>query len=159
MGLPSPGSTTSPTWTNPQTLPRLMRSLVVGQVLPGDYATQTHAAAVVTYAAAGIGVAHSIAGVSWSYSAGTLAGGALTIADGSNTVFSVDIVNEGPGSIQFNTPLIGTPNQQMVITLADGSASVVGKLTVLGHTLVSGESVLFGVDFSSPANSGYVAIL
>ncbi len=159
MGLASPGSTTSPTWTNPQRPPLLVRSAVGGQAAPNDYATGTHAAVVVTYAAAGVGVAHSIAGVAWSYSGGTPTNGALTIADGTNTIFSIDITAAGPGFIPFNPPKIGTPNQAMTITLADGGASLVGKVTVIGHALISGASVLFGEDFSSAANSGLVGSL
>ncbi len=159
MSIPSPGSTTAPNiWPLPQSKPRLVRTVIVGQALPADYVTQTHAAAVVTYAAAGVGVSHSIAGLTWSYSA-TVTGGALTVADGSNTIFSIDITGTGPGTVVFDPPKIGTPNQAMTITLADGGSAVVGKLTVNGHQLVSGEAVLFGVDFSSPANSGYVGAL
>ncbi len=159
MGLASPGLTTSPSWTNPQRPPLLVRQAVVGQVLPADYATQTHAAAVVTYGAAGVGIAHSIGGVSWSYSGGTPTSGALTIADGSNTIFSIDITAAGPGFMNFDPPKIGTPNQAMTITLADGGVGLVGKLTVNGHVLVSGESVLFGADFSSEYNSGYAGAI
>jgi hypothetical protein len=158
MSTPSPGLTTSPSWPNPQRKPLWVQSPVVGQSLPADYATATNAAAVVTYAAAGVEIAHSIAGVSWSYSAAPT-GGSLTIADGSNTILSVDITAAGPGFLNFSPSKIGTPNQSMTITLAAGGSGIVGKLTVNGHVLVSGEAVLFGVDFSNPANSMYAGAL
>ncbi len=145
------------TFPVPQTPPQKVRECPV-QTLPTDYATQTHAAAVVTFPAVA-GWAHSIAGVAWSYSGGTLAGGALTIADGTNTIFSVDITTAGANSVLFTVPKVGTPGQAMTITLADGSASVVGKVTADGHILIPNLSVLNGVDFSDPNNSGYAGTL
>ena len=92
----------------------------------------SNTAAVITYAAAGAGVSHVISGVAWSYSAAPT-GGNLKIEDASGTtVFSVDITAAGPGFIPFQSPLKGTANAAMILTLAAGGSGVTGKVDALG---------------------------
>lgn len=92
----------------------------------------SNTAAVITYAAAGAGISHVISGIAWSYSGAPTAGN-LKVEDGSGTtVFSVDITAAGPGFIPFSTPLKGTANTAMIITLAAGGSGVSGKVNALG---------------------------
>lgn len=81
-------------------------------------------AAVITVA----GVAdkqHFIHGVQWSYSTSPT-GGSLAITVNAVTVFKVDITGGGPGGYSFAIP--GGTNQAVVITLATGTGSCVGKI-------------------------------
>ncbi len=98
-----------------------------------NYATATHAAATVTNAAVA-GQRTVIDGVAWSYSGGTPAG-SLTITDGGTTVFSVDVTANGPGQVTVPKGLSSAVNSALVVTLADGGASLVGKVNVLGVRL------------------------
>lgn len=85
-------------------------------------------AAVVTYAAGAAGVAHVLGSISYSYSA-TPTGGNLKVEDGSGVVvFNVDVPAAGVGQITFRPPLRGTNATAMIVTLASGAGSVVGKV-------------------------------
>jgi hypothetical protein len=119
--------------------------------------SSANATATVTYPAAGAGKAHVISGVAWSYSAAPTGGG-VTLADGTNTVFTLDVTASGPGYIDFVPPKQGTPNVAMVATILPGSGSVVGKLNVLGHTVITAPGgILYGMDFSDSSNSALLA--
>ena len=88
-------------------------------------------AAGITFAAGGAGVCHVVRGIVASYSAAPAAGN-LKIEDGAGvTVFSVDI----PGAGVVEIPLFGkgSPNTELIITLASGGGAVVGKVNVLAH--------------------------
>lgn len=97
------------------------------------HAPSAATAAVVTYAAEA-GKKHCISGVAWSYSAAPT-GGNLKIEDVSGTtIFSIDITAAGPGIITFPIPKKSAAvNTAMIVTLASGAGSVVGKLSVLNH--------------------------
>lgn len=100
-----------------------------------DTATSTAAAAVsITYAAV-VGMSHVVHGLIVSYSSGT-ATGELKIEDGSGTtVFSVVLPAAGIYTIPLDTPLCGSKNTALVITLAAGGSGVIGKLNAQ-HSLV-----------------------
>lgn len=89
--------------------------------------------AVVTYTAEAA-KRHVITGVAWSYSAAPT-GGMLTITDDGSEVFKMAITAAGPGSITFPRPKAGGIGTAMVVTLAAGSGTVVGKVNVLNHWL------------------------
>ena len=98
-----------------------------------DVANATNAAAAITYAAGGANVNHCIGGIAWSYSAAPT-GGNLKVEDGSgNTVFSMDITAAGAGVIYFAPPKKGSANTALIVTLAAGGASVVGRVSTLSH--------------------------
>lgn len=100
------------------------------------HAPSSNTAAVVTYPA-DPGSAHVLRQAAWSYSGAPTAGN-LKVEDGSGvTVFSVDVTAGGPGYVQFEPPLAGTPGKAMVVTLAAGGAGVSGKLS-LCHTTQRG---------------------
>lgn len=103
------------------------RSVSTGQV----HDPIANTAAIITLGAAGVGISNVISGIAWSYNADPT-GGNLIVENGSgSTVFSIDITNQGPGFIPFNPPKKGTANTDMIITLAAGGASVVGKVNLL----------------------------
>lgn len=105
-------------------------SVVVGAA--DVHAPAAATAAVVTYAA-DASAAHIVSGIAWSYSAAPT-GGNLKIEDGAgNTVFSIDITAAGPGYIYFEPAKKGTLNTAMIVTLASGAGSVVGKVSVINH--------------------------
>lgn len=83
-------------------------------------------AAVVTIEAVA-GRQHVVQMVQWSYSTSPT-GGSLTIAVAGSTVWKVDITASGPGG--FSMPITGGTNQEIVVTLATGTGSCVGKLNV-----------------------------
>jgi hypothetical protein len=89
-------------------------------------------AAVVTYGATP-GLRHCLTGVGYSYSNGIPTGGRLTITDAGNTVFDIDIVEEGAGAILFPKPKRCTSGSAAVVTLAAGGAGIQGKVNVINH--------------------------
>ena len=128
-----------------------------------DFATGTHAAAVVTIPAPPPGYSNVICGIICSYSAGTPAG-SLKIEDGSgNIVFSVDLAGINVWEFDFNPPRAFSNGVATIITLADGSASVVGKLNIIGRYTDTLGSMLpytsLGFDFSQLGNSQYIPVL
>jgi hypothetical protein len=66
-------------------------------------------------------------GVQWSYSASPT-GGKLTIASGATILYETDIIAGGPGG--HNIYLEAANGTDLVITLASGAGTVVGKLNV-----------------------------
>jgi hypothetical protein len=86
-------------------------------------------AAVVTYAAV-TGKKHYLYGVTWSYSAAPT-GGNLKVEDVSGTtVLTADITAAGPGQLIFDPPIVSSiVNTALIITLASGAGTVVGKLS------------------------------
>ena len=90
-------------------------------------------AAVVTLSAPGAGVSNVLAGVYWSYDADPTGGG-IVITDDGNNRFSVDITRGGPGFLPFDPPIKGTANKVVVVTLASGAGTVVGKVNVNAWT-------------------------
>ena len=91
-------------------------------------------AAVITIAAVAA-KQHNIDCVVWSYSAAPT-GGNLKVEDGAGvTVFSMDITSAGAGFIPFNPLMRGSVNTAMIVTLASGGGSVVGKVNVPAHWL------------------------
>ncbi len=92
------------------------------------------AAAVVTKVAVA-GGANVIAQISWSLSEAPAAAVNLMIEDGvGTTIFSQDITSAGAGFAQWIPPKRGTVNTAMVITLASGAGTVVGKVSVHAWT-------------------------
>ena len=91
-------------------------------------------AAVITYAAV-VGQRHVVGQIVCSYSA-TPTGGNLKIEDVSgNTIFSVDIPAAGVFVFPFPVPLrAAAQNTAMIITLASGAGTVVGKLNAVHWT-------------------------
>lgn len=85
--------------------------------------------AVITLAA-GAGKKHYIPRVVWSYSEAPT-GGRLTITDDGDTVLDVDIIAGGPGSLDVGIESAAA-NTDMVVTLAAGSGSTIGKLNLPG---------------------------
>jgi hypothetical protein len=65
----------------------------------------------------------------WSYSA-TPTGGRLQITSGTQPSYDVDITAGGPGYLAFPPSFRGQAGQTVVVTLAAGGASVVGKVNV-----------------------------
>lgn len=99
--------------------------------------TETSAAdtaVAITYAAVA-GIAHALHSLIVSYSGGT-ATGELKVEDGAGvTVFSVVLPAAGIHIIPFDSPLCGSKNTALVITLAAGGTSVIGKINAQ-HSLV-----------------------
>jgi hypothetical protein len=81
-------------------------------------------AAVITIAAVA-NRKHWIHNIQWSYSADPT-GGRITITSGGVTKFDVDVTTGGPGG--FGLEIVGGVNEEIVITLASGGGTVVGKL-------------------------------
>lgn len=77
---------------------------------------------------------YQIISLIWSYDVLSLAAkGSLKIEDGSgNSVFDIDILQGGPGSLPV-LPIMGSTNTAMIITLS-AISSAIGKLNV-GYTL------------------------
>lgn len=98
------------------------------------HAPASATAAVVTYAADAT-KSHKITGVAWSYIGATPVGGNLKIEDGTDTVFTIDINQSGPGEFTFSQMKKGSINKDLVITLASGGTGVTGKVSILGHRL------------------------
>jgi len=67
-----------------------------------------------------------------SYSA-TPTGGSVQVQDGTDVVWSQHIAAAGPNQFTFYPPLMGTKNQNLVVTLAAGGGAVVGTLTINAH--------------------------
>lgn len=102
-------------------------------VLPDEATSSANAAVAITLAAV-TGKRHYLAMVLWSYS-DTPTGGRLTVSglDNSETL-DIDIVAAGPGPVLL-PPLAGKVGTAMVITLAAGGGTVVGKLNIMTATL------------------------
>lgn len=130
-------------------------------VAAANTAAATNAAATVTLPAQGPGLCNSIDGIAWSYSgAGTLAGGNVQVADGQAVVLSLDITATGKGDLVFRSPLVGSPDTALTVTLAGGSTNVAGKVCVLGAAVQNFPPALTGsLDYSSPRNSALPAVL
>lgn len=68
----------------------------------------------------------------WSYSH-VPTGGRLTVTIGGTTYLDIDITSAGPGPLRFDLPLYNpafTKGEDVVISLAAGGGSCVGKLSV-----------------------------
>ena len=98
------------------------------QQTSSDTATSSsNAAGAITYAAVA-GMRHALHSLTVSYSGGT-ATGELKIEDGAgNTVWSVVLPAAGVYHFDFPTPLQGSKNTALVVTLAAGGSGVVGKV-------------------------------
>jgi hypothetical protein len=83
-------------------------------------------AAVVTVAAVA-GKTITLHGCQWSYSVSPT-GGRLTVTSNGVSLFDVDVTSGGPGGFNFCIP--GTHDQNLVVTLASGTGTCVGKLNV-----------------------------
>jgi|FLYN01.1.fsa_nt_gi riboflavin biosynthesis pyrimidine reductase len=107
------------------------------QAQPSDTATAAaNTAVTLTYAAHTDGQAHVVGEIIASYSA-VPTGGNLTIEDGAGTtVFQADITAAGPVAIVFDPPIASRRNTALIITLAAGGTSVVGKLNARHWTIV-----------------------
>ena len=119
--------------------------------------------AIVTYGAQP-GQDHLLNGVAWSYSgSGTLSGGNLSILDGATLVFSMDITAAGAGFMQFTSPITGSVGNALQITLAAGSSSVTGKVSVLGHQYIEVDTMSAAdapaLEFNAARNSQYLPLL
>lgn len=96
----------------------------------GQNANATAAAntAVTATFAAVAGMRHVLTGCIASYSAAPV-GGRLTVTDGAATVYDVDIIAGGPTPIPLPAGgIMGTVGAAMVVTLAAGGGTTVGKL-------------------------------
>lgn len=99
-----------------------------------DKATAAANTAVVLTYAASTGFQHVLKKLWVSYSA-TPTGGGVIIEDGAGTtVWHTDILTAGPHEFNFDPGLMGSEGTALILTLAAGSGSVVGKLSAL-HTL------------------------
>ena len=85
-------------------------------------------AIVITYAAI-TDRSHVIHGIEWSYSE-TPTGGGLTVAVGGTTVLQLDIAVGGPDQIILDPPHKADQGAAVVVTLAAGGGTAVGKLNV-----------------------------
>ena len=94
--------------------------------LHATHAPAAATAAVITIAAEAE-VVHVLDQIEWSYDAAPT-GGRLTVTIGGTTVLDLSITADGPGFIPFPKGLYGTVNQAVVITLASGGGTVVGKI-------------------------------
>lgn len=99
---------------------------LVSDIVKSVHAPAAATAAVITLTAVADRrrVIHNI---QWSYSE-TPTGGLLTITDGGTTVWQIGIPSGGPGGFQLVIP--GGINSEMVITLASGGGTCVGKVNV-----------------------------
>jgi hypothetical protein len=99
-----------------------------------SYATSTNTTTTITLSAPGAGLTHIIREVHFSTAGAALpaAGIPLTITANGQS-YSLDVTNNGPGSIFVNTP--GATNSPVVVTLGAGGASVVNKLIVAYTTV------------------------
>lgn len=97
-------------------------------------APAANTAAVVTKSAGGAGVRNVIGGIYWSYVGDTPSGGSLSVTDDGINVFSEGISAEGPGFFNFIPPMQFGDNTDVVVTLAAGGASVVGRLNLHAWT-------------------------
>jgi hypothetical protein len=101
--------------------------LPVKQTTSDTTTSTAHTAVSITYAALA-GLAHAIHSLIVSYHGGT-ASGELKVEDGvGTTVFSIVLPAAGVYIIPFPVPLLGSKNTALVVTLADGGASVIGKI-------------------------------
>lgn len=92
-----------------------------------ESATAAADTAVVITLAAVPGVRHIVHAMQWSYSA-TPTGGRLTVTGLKDDDWDIDITTSIPGG--YNSPLVGEINTAVVVTLAAGSGTVVGKLNI-----------------------------
>lgn len=95
--------------------------------------------AVVVTLAAVAGYRHYLAEIIWSYD-GEPTGGRLTVSGIEGDDVDVDITAAGPGPL-FLAPLAGEVGAAVVVTLAAGGASVVGKLNVHYATMPGADQV------------------
>jgi hypothetical protein len=102
-------------------------------ILASKHEPAADTAAVVTLAALA-GQRRIIHGIQWSYSAAPT-GGLLTVTDGGVIIFAVGITAAGPGGYQLTLP--GSINSAVVVTLATGAGTVVGKLSVQSSVIAS----------------------
>ena len=93
------------------------------------HAPAADTAAVVTKAAGGDGTFNVVGGIYWSYDDDPTGGG-ITIKDGATTVFSISITSGGTGFLPFTPPIRVSDNAALVVTLAAGGGTVVGKLSL-----------------------------
>ncbi len=104
------------------------------QVAANIHAPAQATAGVVTFGAAGAGQKHVIRGVAYSYDT-TPTGGSLIITDAGTTVLSLAIPAAGEKWVTFPVPIkSAAANTAMVLTLASGAGSVIGKINALGHS-------------------------
>jgi hypothetical protein len=92
------------------------------------------ASASITLTAGTASQVRCLQGVVWSYSA-TPTGGRLTIASTGQPTFDVDTPATGLNQLDPTQTFRGMPGQSVVVTLASGGASVIGKLNVLSEWL------------------------
>ena len=102
------------------------------QMAAADYATGTDQIVTITYVAPRRGLCHIISGIAWSFDAAVVAS-TLTIQDGATVVFSVDLIDGGYHSVQFDPPKSSSPGAALAIILDAAGGAVTGKLNVLGH--------------------------
>jgi hypothetical protein len=104
----------------------------------GIHVPAANTAAIITIAGVA-GRKHILHQVQWSYSAAPVAG-RLTVTVNAITVFDVDVISGGPGG--FGLEIAGGTNQAVVITLAAGGGTTVGKLNVQYTTETEGNEYL-----------------
>jgi hypothetical protein len=125
-------------------------------------ATQTHANTVLTLPAPGKPRCVGFYGVAYSYSGGSITGARLTIADGTLVFFDEDLtLTVGTNIIYFPSPFIAAPGNNIVITLYDGGAGIVGKLSAISPFIAvnTPAEALDMLDFNNPFNSGLLPAL
>lgn len=103
-------------------------------------ATATHGNAAVTFTNPKTGTVDGdiieLTSISWSYSGAALpsnaAPGVIQVESPSGTViWDQDIVAPGNGHVNFPNGLPSARNADMIVTLTDGGASVVGKVIAI----------------------------
>jgi hypothetical protein len=102
-------------------------------VRSGDYAqTTSHTAVVTIPASPDPNKVTLLLHVQWSYS-DTPTGGKITATEGSAVLWEHHITSGGPGGL--SPDVLGTAATAMVVTLAAGGGSVIGRLTVRAVTV------------------------
>lgn len=97
-----------------------------------NYATATNAIATITYTAVAE-KQHTMHGVVVSLT-GTTPAANVTVTDNGTVVFNADVNGNVP--VFLPCPIIGTVNTNLVVALSAGGSGVVGKLNVIGKSII-----------------------
>jgi hypothetical protein len=91
-------------------------------------------AVVITLPAGGASQVRALSAIHASYTGQPTAGG-LTLVSTGQATYTIDIASAGAAAIDFGGAYRGMPGQTLVVTLAAGGGTVVGKLNVLADWL------------------------
>jgi hypothetical protein len=139
--------------------PKVVRQ-EIGPMSADLTASATNAAAVITLPAVP-NACHAITeGIAYSYgSSGSLTNGRITVAFGGVTDFVIDISAKGNGYVPYRKA--APVNTAVTVTIADGGASVDGKINILGYERMLpgfGQGLGGELDFRDYADSGSVIL-